>query len=208
MSSPIAPTSPPRQDLIFNKHSLSKTREAQPCCTGFSEADAFARVRHSASFTSTPPRSISSSTTTLSEDTVPSDSPYDNSDGLAYHAAPPTSEQVLSADHLQFGFCANKNYRYNSVHKPGTKLKEAHQQDPPYYILFTTYLSYFFLICMGHIRDFFGKRLHPASYRHLLPFDVSHLFPLMFSSFRLGMLLTWPLICVFLTGLRTSQLGL
>ena len=150
-------------------------RSAQSYLIALSEADARARVRDSASVASTPPLSLSSSATTLSEDTVLNDTPYDNSDGLAYPTVPPTSEQVVSADHLQFGFCVNENYRYRSAHKSGTKFEEAIEQDPPYYILLTTYLSYLFLICMGHIRDSFGKRLYPAFYRHILPFQVSHL---------------------------------
>jgi len=149
-------------------------RSAQTYLVALSEADARARGRDSASATSTPALSLSSSATTLSEDTVLNDTPYDNSDGLAYPTVPPTSEQIVSADHLQFGFCQNKNYRYRSAHKPESNL-EVHEQDPPYYILLTTYLSYLFLICLGHIRDFFGKRLHPGFYRHLVPFDVSHL---------------------------------
>lgn len=40
---------------------------------------------------------------------------------------------------------------------------------PPFYILFTTYLSYLLLIALGHVRDFFGKRFRPARYAHLLP---------------------------------------
>ena len=155
-------------------------RSAQSYLIALSEADARARVRDSASVTSTPPLSLSSSATTLSllsEDTVLNDTPYDNSDGLAYPTNPPTSEQVAVANHLQFGFCANENYRYKSAHKLGSKFEEAVEPDPPYYILLTTYLSYLFLICMGHIRDFFGKRLYPAFHRHLLPFEVSHLSP-------------------------------
>ena len=151
-------------------------RSAQSYLIALSEADARARVRDSASVTSTPPLSLSSSATTLSEDLVLNDTPYDNSDGLAYPAVPPTSEQVVSADHLQFGFCVNEDYRYRSAHKPGSKVEEAREHDPPYYILLTTYMSYLFLICMGHVRDFFGKRINPAFYRHLLPFEVSPLY--------------------------------
>jgi serine palmitoyltransferase len=84
--------------------------------------------------------------------------------------SPPTSEQ-LATNHLQFGFCPNENYRYRSAHEPGTQLKQTYEQDPPYYILITTYLSYLVLICIGHIRDFFGKRFRPAFYRHLLSSD-------------------------------------
>ncbi len=176
MPSPIALTSPPRQESIFKKRSpsyLTAMRSAQSYLMALSEADARSRSRDSTSTTSTPALSLSSSATTLSEDGIINDTPYDNSDGLAYPMTPPTSEQFAAANHLQFGFCANENYRYRSAHKPGTKLKEIHEQDPPYYIVITTYMSYIFLICIGHIRDFFGKRIHPAFYRHLLPFDVS-----------------------------------
>ena len=176
MPSPIALTTPPRQESIFKKRSpsyLTTMRSAQSYLMALSEADARSRNRDSASTTSTPALSLSSSATTLSEGSVINDNPYDNSDGLGYPITPPTSEQFVSADHLQFGFCANENYRYRSSHKPGTPFKEFHEQDPPYYILITTYLSYLFLICVGHVRDFFGKRFRPAFYRHLLPSNVS-----------------------------------
>ena len=173
MPSPMSLTALSRQDSIFKKRSPSYTRP-QPHLTAVSEANARARSAHvTASPPSTPPLSFSSSATTFSEDITLNDTPYDNSDGLAYPTIPPTSEQLVSADHLQFGFCLNENYRYKTSHKPGTELKEAPQHDPPYYILFTTYLSCLFLICMGHIRDFFGKRFYPAFYRHLVPSDVS-----------------------------------
>ena len=176
MPSPIALASP-RQDSIFNKRPLSYMRSAQPYLTAVSEADARARVCHSARFTSTLPHSLSPSATILFKDAVLNNTPDDNYNGLAYPAVPPISEQDFSTDHLQFGFCPNINYRYTSAHKSGTKLKEVHQQDPPYYILLSTYFSCLLLIFMGHIRDFFGKRLYPASYRHILPFDVSHQSP-------------------------------
>ena len=175
MPSPIALTSPPRQESIFKKRSpsyLTAIRSAESYLMALSEADARSRGHDSASTTSTPALSLSSSATTLSEDDVIKDASYDSSDGLAYPMNPPTSEHA-AANHLQFGFCANENYRYRSAHKPGTQLKESHEQDPPYYILLTTYLSYLFLICIGHVRDFFGKRFYPTFYRHLLSSDVS-----------------------------------
>ncbi|KAF8270689.1 pyridoxal phosphate-dependent transferase [Lactarius quietus] len=136
----------------------------RPYLTTASEADTHAIVRHSVGLTSTAP--LSTSAEISSDETVLN---VDNVDGPAYPAALPT-ERVISADHLQFGFCLNTNYRYNSAHKPGTELK-AHPKDPSYYIIFTIYLSYLLLICMGHIRDFFGKRFYPVFYRHLLPID-------------------------------------
>ncbi|CAG8528884.1 9801_t:CDS:2 [Ambispora gerdemannii] len=41
------------------------------------------------------------------------------------------------------------------------------EKEPPYYFLFTTYLSYLVLICFGHLRDFFGMRFKKANYKHL-----------------------------------------
>ena len=173
MSSPMALTSPPRQDSIFKKSSLSYVTSLQPYLTTISEVNTRTRIYHSASVTSTPPLSLSS-TAALSEGTVLTDTPCKNSDGLAYPTVPPTSEQSVFTNHLQFGLCPNDNYRYKSSHKPGRELKEAHHHEPPYYIIITTYLSFLFLICVGHIRDLFGKRLRPAFYRHLVPFNVSH----------------------------------
>ncbi|KAF8270672.1 serine palmitoyltransferase 2 [Lactarius quietus] len=148
-------------------------RTAQPY-TAVSEPDSRTRVRRSANVKSTSVTSSlsisSSATTTLSKETVLNDTISGNSDGLAFPTVPSTSEQIVS-DRLQFGFCTNKNYRFKSVHKPGTKLKETHQKDPPCYIIVTTHLSYLLLICLGHIRDFFGKRFYPTFYSHLLPID-------------------------------------
>jgi serine palmitoyltransferase len=177
MPSPIALTTPPRKESIFKKRSpsyLTAMRSAQSYLMALSEADARSRSRDSASTTSASTLSHASSATTLSEDASHDDNSYDNSDGLAFPVTPPTSEQFVSADHLQFGFCANENYRYRAAHKPGDQIRALHEQDPPYYILLTTYISYLFLICLGHIRDFLGKRLHPAYYRHLVPSNVSY----------------------------------
>ena len=41
------------------------------------------------------------------------------------------------------------------------------EQDAPIFVLLTTYLSYFILIVVGHVRDFFGHWLSPKSFHHL-----------------------------------------
>ena len=97
-----------------------------------------------------------------------------NTDGLLYPSHPPTSEQVFTTVHTEFGHCANEQYRTVSQHKPGTLPVLHVDQDPPYYILLSTYISYLILICLGHVRDFVGKRFHPSSYHHLMPRDVSN----------------------------------
>ena len=53
--------------------------------------------------------------------------------------------------------CEEK-YRTTSQHKPGTPLPAHVEQDPPYIL---RSLSTYVLICLGHVRDFVGKRLNP-----------------------------------------------
>ncbi|TFY77947.1 hypothetical protein EWM64_g6065 [Hericium alpestre] len=134
-----------------------------------SQADARARA-HGTTPTSTPALSLSSSITSSSEDTVLDES-EDYADGLSFPRNPPTSEQVFDTLHSEFGHCANDNYRYTSMHPQGAEIKPWEEKEPPYYILITTYLSYIFLICLGHMRDFLGKRFRSQFYRHLLPYD-------------------------------------
>jgi len=76
--------------------------------------------------------------------------------------------------------CAEEKYRTTSQHKPDTPLPAHVEQDPPYIL---GSLSIYILICLGHVRDFVGKRLKPLSYQHLMPKNVrlrsflSHLSP-------------------------------
>ncbi|RYP08910.1 hypothetical protein DL765_008633 [Monosporascus sp. GIB2] len=57
----------------------------------------------------------------------------------------------------QFGPLNHPNHRYVSKHH-GESLKAPIIDEPPYYYVLTTYISYLLLIALGHIRDFFGKR--------------------------------------------------
>jgi serine palmitoyltransferase len=66
----------------------------------------------------------------------------------------------------QFGPLGNQSHRYVSKHVGGD-LAEPVIDEPPYYYLLTTYISYLVLIIFGHVRDFFGKRFRPEHYRHL-----------------------------------------
>ena len=40
-------------------------------------------------------------------------------------------------------------------------------EETPLYVLIVTYFDYFLLVLLGHIRDFFGKRLRKKAYAHL-----------------------------------------
>ena len=57
----------------------------------------------------------------------------------------------------EFGPLISQNHRYVSAHYGGS-LDPPVVDEPPYYYVLTTYLSYLFLIFFGHARDFFGKR--------------------------------------------------
>lgn len=66
----------------------------------------------------------------------------------------------------QFAPLLHQSHRYVSEHRGG-ELADPVLDEPPYYYLLTTYISYMVLIIFGHVRDFFGKRFRPENYRHL-----------------------------------------
>ena len=160
------------QPSIFKKRSTPAMSTAASYLSAVSEADARARA-HGSTPNSTPALSLSSSVTTSSSDTVLDDPAAEFDDALSYPRNPPNSEQVFTTVHAEFGHCADETYRYTSQHKAGTPYRSYPEQDPPYYILLTTYLSYLLVICLGHLRDFMGKRFRRSAYRHLLAHDVS-----------------------------------
>lgn len=174
MPSPIAinPTSP-SPSMFRKKKSLKPMSTAASYLSAVSEADARARIQNG-SPTSTPALSLSSSITSSSEDTVLDES-NEIENGLNYPGVPPTSEQIFTTVHTEFGHCGNEAYRFTSGHPVGEPVKAVIEQDPPYYILLTTYISYILVIILGHIRDFFGKRLKANSYKHLMFQDVRSL---------------------------------
>lgn len=90
---------------------------------------------------------------------------------------PPTreeTEQLVRAE-AQFGPLNSTEHLYSSKYAGG-EFPDPVEDEPPYYYLLTTYLSYLILIIFGHVRDFFGKRFRGAHYEHLKP--VNGLAPL------------------------------
>lgn len=181
---PPLPSSPMALSQSFlKKRSAQSLSSPMPSAASYlnalSQADARVRSQNSQnsssrSSTSTPALSLSSSTTSSSEDTVLNeDDVFDNKDGLALPTRPPTSEQVFTTVHTEFGHCADERYRFVSAHVPDLEVPSHVEHDPPYYILLSTYISYLILIVLGHVRDFIGKRLNSSAYAHLIPKDVS-----------------------------------
>ncbi|KAK7049814.1 serine palmitoyltransferase component [Paramarasmius palmivorus] len=159
---------------IFKKRSTSSLSPTMASAASYlsalSQADARARAR-TPTPTSTPALSMSSSVTSSSSDNTELADFDDEDSPLSIPARPPTSEQVFTTVHTEFGHCASEEYRHTSMHPPGAPISAHIEKDPPYYILLSTYISYLILICLGHVRDFLGKKLNPKAYRHLMPHD-------------------------------------
>ncbi|KAL8749842.1 MAG: hypothetical protein Q9199_007444 [Rusavskia elegans] len=78
----------------------------------------------------------------------------------------PAETRRIARQHAQFGPLGHQSHRYTSRHAGGL-FPEPIIEDPPYYYLITTYISYLILIIFGHVRDFFGKRFRQHEYSHL-----------------------------------------
>lgn len=78
----------------------------------------------------------------------------------------PAVVRKKAKQNAQFGPLSSTSHLYTSQHKGGP-LPEPVMDEPPYYFLFTTYISYLILIVFGHVRDFFGKRFRKEHYVHL-----------------------------------------
>ncbi|CAM1510227.1 Fc.00g005620.m01.CDS01 [Cosmosporella sp. VM-42] len=80
--------------------------------------------------------------------------------------SPEEVERQKRAD-AQFGPLCHPSHRYTSM-SHGEPLETPVEDEPPYYFILTTYISYLILILLGHFRDFFGKRFgNPKHYRAL-----------------------------------------
>ncbi|PVH80974.1 serine palmitoyltransferase [Cadophora sp. DSE1049] len=66
--------------------------------------------------------------------------------------------------HSQFGPIGDQSHRHVSQHM-GAPLPEHIVDEPAYFYLLTTYLSYMILITFGRTRDIFGKILKPEKYK-------------------------------------------
>lgn len=82
----------------------------------------------------------------------------------------PTELKKLQRQHAQFGPLGSPHHKYSS-RWTGEDFPDPIEDEPPYYYLLTTYISYLILIIFGHVRDFFGKKFHPESFRHIQEHD-------------------------------------
>ncbi|CRK22317.1 hypothetical protein BN1708_013386 [Verticillium longisporum] len=107
---------------------------------------------------------------TISLSTASAGEPDSNLDSTTLFSPPSAaeSENKRRAD-SQFAPLSDPSHLYVSMHH-GEPLEAPIVDDPAYYFLITTYISYLFLILLGHIRDFFGKRFgNKKHYQSLKP---------------------------------------
>lgn len=118
--------------------------------------------------TSSPPISSASlSLPTISLSTATADNPnMDEMPTTLFQPPSPEEARRQAKQNAQFGPIGHPSHRYSSRH-PGGVFPEPVMDEPPYYYLLTTYISYLILIAFGHVRDFFGKRFREENYRHL-----------------------------------------
>ena len=81
----------------------------------------------------------------------------------------PEEQRRKARAEAQFGPLGSQKHRYTSVFEG--EFGNPIEDEPPYYFLLTTYISYLILIVFGHVRDFFGKRFRAAHYSHLAERD-------------------------------------
>ena len=80
--------------------------------------------------------------------------------------------QEEAKKNAQFGKIGDQSQRHVSRHPKGQAVPQPIMDEPPYFYLITTYISYLLFIIFGHVRDFFGKRFKQSQYVHLMEQDV------------------------------------
>lgn len=81
----------------------------------------------------------------------------DDESTTIFHPTDSSETSLQRRRDAQFGPLLDGAHRYVSMHH-GEPLAAPVIDEPPYYYVLTTYISYLLLLALGHIRDFFGKR--------------------------------------------------
>ncbi|OKL58434.1 Serine palmitoyltransferase 2 [Talaromyces atroroseus] len=69
-----------------------------------------------------------------------------------------------------FGPLGNPSHLYRSLHHGG-HIPDPVIDEPPYFYLLTTYISFLILIFVGHVQDYLAKWFTPHKHRHLMARD-------------------------------------
>lgn len=69
---------------------------------------------------------------------------------------------------MEFGALTSDKWLSSAQHNPDDVIKDAILEEPPYFIVISTYLNYLAFLIFGHIKDFFGMRLMPQYFSALV----------------------------------------
>ncbi|KAL1676167.1 pyridoxal phosphate-dependent transferase [Schizophyllum commune] len=130
------------------------TRHSAPSVS--SDASSVASVSTYASYASTSKTSVSPSC--VSED---HGSDWDSAaDPLGFSRD--KEADAHATPHSEYGICNDERWRYESSYR-GTPPSEG-IADPPYYILLSTYISFIFVIALGHLADWMDRMRYGSVY--------------------------------------------
>lgn len=102
---------------------------------------------------------------------TPSDSNNDNS-GAEQTAAliSPSDLRREARRNAEFGPLGHPSHLYTSQHAGGA-ITDPIIDEPPYFYMLTTYISFLILIFVGHTQDFLARWFTPYKHRHLMVQD-------------------------------------
>ena len=163
--------SPPRY-LSFSSSSSRSDRPDKTDAQALREANA---AQHAyltrKSSASLPTISLSTDTASGEKYATPSaHNAVDSSNNALFRPSSPEDIRRQAKKDAEFGPICSHQHRYSSRFH-GAVFPEPIEDEPPYFYLLTTYVSYLILIIVGHIRDFFGKRFKARDYIHLRETD-------------------------------------
>jgi serine palmitoyltransferase len=97
---------------------------------------------------------------------------YDLEELSAHVPDPPvnTYTQEEKAE-MEFGSLTSTEYLSEAQHTEGEEIRTQTLDDPPYYIVISTYLDYLLFLIMGHIKDFFGMTFMPQHFSAMVAKD-------------------------------------
>lgn len=90
---------------------------------------------------------------------------YDTSELSKHVPNPPVNNlSIEEKAEMEFGSLSSDKYLSSAQHDPSIEIRTQVLDEPPYYVVISTYLNYLTLIIIGHIRDFFGMTFMPQYY--------------------------------------------
>jgi serine palmitoyltransferase len=159
--------------------SLSTSGKSTPSAAPHGRTSSFSKTSSKLTSFFSPNRSARSVSPSAASPTLSVPSIRVSPPGAEYEHPRPSSAPDYSRNwqeeakkNAQFGRIGDHSHRHVSRHPKGVPVPQPVMDEPPYFYLITTYISYLIFIIFGHVRDFFGKRFKQSEYAHLREQDV------------------------------------